>query len=116
MTGGRQVTDVASGDRACAAIARHCAGNDLFQFAGHIGPHHPDRLRRRGHHGVHDRKDVGPVEHGAARQHLPRDHAERPEVAARVHILTGRLFRRHVPCRADRAARAGQPRHRLGVR
>ena len=50
-----------------------------------------------------------------SRQHLPRDDAERPEVAAPVHILTGRLFRRHVGCRADRAARARQSRHRLGL-
>jgi hypothetical protein len=77
-------------------------------FAGTVG------LRRTGAGGL--RFKIASVitpralasERHRPRGHLVKDHAERKNIRARVQRFRSHLFRRHVRCRTNRAARAGK--------
>ena len=94
------------------AILFQKLANDPLQFGRDLRIALANRLGRLVQERVEDDRGRRPVKRPRPRHHFVQNHAERPQIAARIHGLAASLFRRHVRDRAHGRARLGEHRPR----
>ena len=98
------------------AILFQKLADDPFQLGRDLRIPLANRLGRLIQESVEDNRGRRAVKRPRPRHHFVQNHAERPQVAARIHCLAARLFRRHVGDRAHGRARLREHIHGHRVR